>query len=89
MKTEIKRLTPKEELVMLALWKLNKKVTVKEISEVYEDKKAYNTISTQVRILVKKKFVKHKPHGRGYLYYPVITQEQYREVLVKHIEDNY
>lgn len=51
----MERLTPAEEKVMLKLWKLEKAV-VKEILECYPDPKpAYNTVSTIVRILERKK----------------------------------
>ena len=51
----MKRLTPAEEQVMLRLWKLEK-ASIKEIVELYNDQvPAYNTTSTIVRILEKKK----------------------------------
>lgn len=83
------RLTPAEEKVMLRLWKLEK-ATVKEIVEMYEQPKpATNTISTIIRILERKKFVKHKTLGRGYVYLPKISKEQYREYLAEHLLNNY
>lgn len=85
----MERLTPAEELVMLKLWKLEKG-TVKQILELYIDPKpAYNTTSTIVRILERKKFIKHKVIGRGYIYIPKITREKYREYLLKHLLTNY
>jgi BlaI family penicillinase repressor len=83
------RLTPAEELVMLKLWKLEKG-TVKQILDLYKDPKpAYNTTSTIVRILERKKFIKHKTIGRGYIYMPKISREKYREYLIKHLLSNY
>lgn len=83
------RLTPAEEKVMLRLWKLEK-ATVKEIVEMYEQPKpATNTISTIIIILERKKFVKHKALGRGYVYLPKISKEQYREYLAEHLLNNY
>jgi len=52
-------------------------------------KPAYNTTSTIVRILEKKKFIKHQTAGRGYLYSPKITREKYREYLLKHLLVSY
>ena len=79
------RLTPAEELVMLKLWKLGKG-TVKDIQELYPNPKpAYNTTSTIVRILERKKFIKHKAVGRGYIYSPKITMEKYRDYLLDHL----
>lgn len=83
------RLTPAEELVMLKMWQLNK-ATVKEIQELYPNPKpAYNTTSTIVRILERKKFIKHKAVGRGYIYMPAVSREKYREYLYKHLLTNY
>jgi predicted transcriptional regulator len=85
----MERLTPAEELVMLKLWKLQK-AAVKDIQELYAiPKPAYNTTSTIVRILERKKFIKHQSVGRGYLYSPKITREKYREYLLKHLLVNY
>ena len=81
----MERLTPAEEKVMLRLWKLEK-ATVKEIVDMYPNPKpAYNTVSTIVRILERKKFIKHKPMGRGYIYLPKIGREQYRDYLADYI----
>ena len=83
------RLTPAEEQVMLRLWKLEK-ATVKEILDLYDNPKpAYNTVSTIVRILERKKFIKHKAIGRGFIYMPKISIEDYREYLSSHLLTNY
>jgi predicted transcriptional regulator len=85
------RLTPAEEQVMLRLWKLEK-ASVKEIVELYQDLKqvpAYNTTSTIIRILEKKKFVKHKAKGRGYIYLPKISKEEYGAYLINYLVTNY
>jgi predicted transcriptional regulator len=85
----MERLTPAEELVMLKLWKLEK-AAVKDIQELFENPKpAYNTTSTIVRILERKKFIKHQSIGRGYLYSPKISRESYRQYLLNHLMDNY
>lgn len=85
----MERLTPAEEKVMLKLWKLEKAV-VKEILDCYPDPKpAYNTVSTIVRILERKKFIKHKPVGRGFVYLPKISLEQYRDALAETLLQDY
>jgi len=85
----MERLTPAEEQVMLRLWKLQK-ATVKNIQELYKERKpAYNTTSTIVRILERKKFIKHRSVGRGFIYSPKVTRERYREYLIKHLLSNY
>lgn len=85
----MERLTPAEEKVMLKLWKLEK-ATVKEIVDLYANPKpAYNTVSTIVRILERKKFIKHKPVGRGYIYMPRIARNDYRDYLAEYMLKHY
>ena len=82
-------LTRVEEQIMLKLWELNK-ASVAEIIALYENPKpAYNTISTIIRILEKKKMVGHQKKGRGYLYFPKIPKEAYASFLVEHLITNY
>jgi BlaI family penicillinase repressor len=85
----MERLTPAEEQVMLKLWSLEKG-SIHAILELYEEPKpAYNTTSTIVRILEKKKFIKHRPHGKGFIYFPRIPREKYREYLAEYLLKNY
>ena len=85
----MQRLTPAEEQVMLRLWGL-KQATVQEIIQFYPvPKPAYNTTSTIIRILERKKFVSHKKRGRGYVYIPKITKEEYRDYLAEWMLNNY
>jgi len=85
----MQRLTQAEEQVMLRLWGL-KEATVKDIIQFYPfPKPAYNTTSTIVRILEKKKFIGHKKKGRGFIYYPLISKETYRSYLADWLLDNY
>lgn len=85
----ITHLTKSEEQVMLKLWLL-KKASVKDLVELYKTPKpAYNTVSTIVRILEKKKFINHKKRGRGYVYLPSISKESYASFLSNHLLENY
>jgi predicted transcriptional regulator len=83
------RLTPGEEKLLLALWKLEK-ATVKEIAAELQNKSVvYNTVSTMVRILEKKKFIKHRCYNRKYIYYPKISKESYSKYLTQDLLDKY
>lgn len=85
----IQRLTPAEEQVMLRLWGLQE-ATVNDLLQFYpHPKPAYNTVSTIVRILEKKKFIKHKKKGKGYIYLPKISKIEYREYLAKWLLEQY
>ena len=87
-----KLLTPLELKVMNALWKL-KKAFVKDILEVWPSendgsKPAYNTVSTTVRILETKGYIKHDAFGRTHRYYPVVSRASYQKRLISNVLDN-
>ncbi len=87
----MKELTKAEEMVMQALWKIEKGFA-KEIIEVveYEDKKpAYNTVLTILRILVEKGFVKYETYGKSFQYYPVYTKEEYSKASLESLTKKY
>jgi BlaI family penicillinase repressor len=71
------KLTKPEEQIMHYLWKL-KKAFLKDIVEQFPDPKpAYTTISTVVRVLVKKKFIDYKTFGKTREYYPIVSKQKY------------
>ncbi len=84
-----KRLTKAEEEIMQILWDL-KEAFVNEIIEKFpEPKPAYNTVSTIVRILVKKKFVAHKAFGKSHQYYPLMSKKEYADKYFSNFVQNY
>ena len=52
-------------------------------------KPAYNTISTIVRILVKKEFVGFKAFGKTHQYYPLISKAEYSRFYLTNFMGNY
>jgi BlaI family transcriptional regulator, penicillinase repressor len=71
------QLTKAEEQVMQILWELEEGL-VKDIRDKFSDPKPVrNTVSTIVRILEKKGYVGHKAYGNVYLYYPLISKDEY------------
>ena len=86
----MEELTKVEERIMQQLWKL-KKAFVKDIIEELPDdpKPPYNTISSVIRILVNKGYVKYKAYGKTYEYSAAISKADYRKARVKKIMSNY
>jgi len=83
------KLTNKEEEIMHVLWRL-KKAFVKEIvAELPEPKPHYNTISTVIRKMENKGFVKHIAFGNTHQYYPAISKENYRKGYMQKTINNY
>lgn len=83
------QLTKAEEQLMQYAWKL-KKAFLKDIIEEYPDPKpAYTTISTVVRVLVKKQFLGYESFGKIHQYHPLITKEAYFKHHFKHVVSNF
>jgi predicted transcriptional regulator len=82
-------LTKAEERIMQILWDL-KKGFIKDIQEQFPDPRPpYNTISTIVRVLVKKEIVSYKSYGGSFQYFPLISREEYRSDQMGRLMDNY
>ena len=72
-------LTKAEEKIMKILWKIEKGF-INDILEQFSDPKPpYNSVSTIVRVLVKKEIVSFKKYGNTYEYFPMISKEEYRK----------
>ena len=73
----MKELTKAELQVMQYLWKL-KKCFLKDIVEAFpKPRPAYTTISTVIRVLVKKEFVDYRTYGKVHEYYPKLSRQSY------------
>ncbi len=73
----MKTLTKAEEQVMQYLWQLEK-AFLKELVESFpEPRPAYTTISTVIRVLVKKGFIAFNTYGKIHEYYPLVQQDAY------------
>jgi len=85
----MRELTKAEEQVMLILWDM-KEALVKEVIEKMDPPKpAYNTVSTVIRVLEGKGFVDHKAIGNTHIYFPVITEKQYKHFAFDKVMNNY
>lgn len=86
---EQRSLTRAEEQVMQYLWNLEKAYLKDLVEQFPEPRPAYTTISTVVRVLVKKEFIGFKTHGKANEYYPLITKSKYFHRSVKPMISNY
>jgi BlaI family penicillinase repressor len=86
----MEELTKTEERIMQVLWKL-KKAFVKDIIDALPDdpKPPYNTISSVVRLLEKKKYVGYKAYGKTYEYFTLISKAEYRKAYFKMMLSGY
>jgi predicted transcriptional regulator len=83
------QLTKAEEQIMQILWDLGEGL-VKDVRDKFPDPKpARNTVSTVIRVLEKKGFIKHKVYGNVHLYYPSVTKQFYSRSQLFGLMENY
>lgn len=85
----IKELTKAEDQLMQILWKLQKAFVKDIIEELPKPKPAYNTVSTIIRILETKGFVKHTAYGKTHQYFPVVSKEKYTKFYLNSMLTGY
>jgi len=83
------KLTNKEEEIMQVLWKLKKAFVKEVVSDLPDPKPHYNTVSTVIRKMEDKGFIKHEAFGNTHRYYPAISIEDYRKGYFSNAINNY
>jgi predicted transcriptional regulator len=89
MEKEFKELTKAEEQIMQVIWEIQKGFVKDVIASLPEPKPAYNTVSTIIRILETKGFVKHQAFGKSHQYLPAITKEEYKNYATDKLLNGY
>ena len=85
----MKELTKAEEQVMKILWKIQKGFVHDIIEKMPHPKPAYNTVSTIVRILVKKGFVGYEAFGKTHQYHPLVDKDKYSKFFLSNFIGGY
>jgi len=85
----MRELTKAEEQVMLILWEMKEGLVKDVIDKMDPPKPAYNTVSTVIRVLEGKGFLSHKAIGNTHIYFPIITEEQYKHFAFDKVMNNY
>jgi predicted transcriptional regulator len=78
----MEKLTNKEEEIMRVLWRLKKAFVKEVIAELPDPKPHYNTISTVIRNMEDKGFIKYEAFGKSHRYYPIISKEDYKKTFM-------
>ena len=86
---KLKELTKAEEQIMQILWQLNEGIVKDILERIPEPKPAYNTVSTVVRVLEGKGFIDHKAYGNSHVYFPLITEDDYKKFTFDKLMSNY
>jgi BlaI family transcriptional regulator, penicillinase repressor len=85
----MKELTKAEEQIMQYLWKLEKAFLKDIVEQFPEPKPAYTTISTVIRVLVKKGFVDYNSYSKVHEYFPMISKGDYFQIHFKGMVKNF
>lgn len=89
MKKSKKELTKAEEQIMRYLWMIEKGFVKDIIEQFPEPKPAYTTVTTIIRILVRKGFIGYHQYGKTNEYYPLISKSMYVDNHLKEIVKKY
>lgn len=86
-RTEDSKLLTEVELeLMTILWKINEGSVNDVLEHLPRDRAlAYTSVSTILRILEQKEVLKTRKEGRGHIYIPVLTKNDYEAKTVRHI----
>jgi BlaI family penicillinase repressor len=85
----LKELTKAEEQIMQILWQLKEAIVKDVLEKIPEPKPAYNTVSTVVRVLEGKGFIDHKAYGNSHVYFPLISEDDYKKFTFDKLMKNY
>ena len=85
----MQKLTAKEEEIMELIWQLGECAPKDIVAQYPEPQPHVNTIATMVQSLERKEYVGHRPQGRGYIYFPLVKQEDYGRTKLGGFVDRY
>ncbi|MDE5944991.1 MAG: BlaI/MecI/CopY family transcriptional regulator [Rikenella sp.] len=82
-------LTRAELEVIQHIWRLGEAFLGEVVEQFVEPRPAYTTISTVIRTLETKGFVKHRVVGKSHRYSPAVSKEEYRAGFMKRVVSNF
>jgi predicted transcriptional regulator len=84
-----KPLTATELEMMNVIWRIAPCSVHQVVDELRPARElAYTSVSTMVRILEQKGYVKSQKEGRGHLYEPTVSKEAYQVMSLEHLVSN-
>jgi len=79
----MKEITKAQEDLLKALWQIKEGAVSDILDNLSDPRPAYNTVATVVKVLEKKGYVSHKTYGKTHVYFPVISQKDYAQHILK------
>lgn len=86
---QIKELTKAELNIMQIIWGGDGMFLAQIYEQIEEPRPAYTTVSTIVRILVKKEFISYKSYGKSNSYFPLVSKEEYANSAMNRMKMNF
>lgn len=77
-------LTEAELRIMDVLWRKGSG-TVQQVLDWLSSDLAYNSVLTTIRVLERKRYVKHLKEGRAHLYEPIVGREDATRSEIRHL----
>lgn len=85
----MKELTKAEEQIMQYLWKIERGFLKDIVEQFPKPKPANTTVSTVIRVLVKKGFIAYTTYGKTNEYYPKVSKREYFKSHFKGVVKSY
>lgn len=86
---EEKMLTETELELINILWKMGEGTVAEVMQNLPKERDlAYTSVSTILRILEQKKVLKARKEGRGHVYIPLLSKEEYEGRTLRHVVDH-
>jgi predicted transcriptional regulator len=79
----MKEITKAQEDLLKALWQIKEGAVSDILDNLPEPRPAYNTVATVIKVLEKKGYVSHKTYGKTNVYFPVVSQKDYAQHILK------
>ena len=79
-------LTEGEQRLMEVIWRRRHATVAQVLEQLPEDERpAFNTVQTLLRILEQKGYLRHEEAGRAFVYYPVVARVEATRAAVKQL----
>ena len=85
----MKQLTKAEEQIMQILWDLKEAVVKDVVNGFEENRPAYTTVATVLKVLENKGFVQVRKVGNTNLFYPMVSKTDYTRFQFSSLLKNY
>jgi predicted transcriptional regulator len=83
-------LTEGEQRLMEVIWKRRHATVAQVLEQLPEDERpAFNTVQTLLRIMEQKGYLRHEEAGRAFVYYPVVARVEATRAAVKQLLERF